>query len=419
MLLWKEFPADVRVEKEARALRAAGHDVRLLCRAEPDRPRRETVDGIDVVRVPHDPSTLSRWPKTLQHLLANVHPRWAAALDDAVAEWDADAIHVHDLPMVLTGTHVGDERDVPVVADLHENYPEAIRQWRRMDDPRDVLSSPSRIAEYTLRPVRRWKRIEREAVQEADHVLTVAAEGRDHYLDDCGVAAETVSVVGNTVDRDRYDRRNYREQVARGETPDPVAQHGLDPDEEFLVTYTGKFAPHRGLEAVVDGFPDLLDDVPEARLVLVGKAGTDQYGEAFRERVRERGIEDRVTFTGWVDFEAVPAFVAASDVCLVPHADTPHTATTLPHKLFQYMWMGKPVLASDVPPLERIVGDADAGPVIPAGDADAAADALVELGTDPEEAARQGENGRAAVEAQYHWGRDAERLRAIYRELGE
>ncbi|WP_435102066.1 glycosyltransferase family 4 protein [Halarchaeum sp. P4] len=414
MLLWKEFPSDVRVEKEARALRAGGHDVRLLCRAEPDRPRRETVEGIDVVRVPHDPDPRTRYPKTLRHLLTNVHPTWAAALRETVTDWDPDALHIHDLPMVHTGVRVGRERDVPVVADLHENYPEAVRQWRRMDTTRDVLTSLPRLGEYALQPIRRWKRIERRAVHGVDAVLTPAVEGREHYVADCRAPPGRVHVVGNTVDRSAFDARGYRETVARGETPEPLVVNGLDPGEEFLVTYTGKWAPHRGLEAVVDAFPALLEEVPEARLVLVGAPGTERYGERFRERIERRGIADAVTVTGWVDFEDVPAFAAASDVCLVPHADTPHTATTLPHKLFQYMAMGVPVLASDVPPLQRIVGGANAGEVVAAGDAADTADALLRLADDPERAARLGANGRDAVDAVHNWSRDAERLRSVY-----
>ncbi|WP_435317062.1 glycosyltransferase family 4 protein [Haloarchaeobius sp. TZWSO28] len=402
MVLRKPFPRDVRVEKEAHALLAAGHDVTLLCRGEEDRPARETHDGIEVCRVSEtDLDPLHRQRLSLGYLVTTVHRFWADALRSIHAQRAIDVIHVHDLPLVPTGLSVGAETGSRVVADLHENYPEAIRQWRRMHAPSDVVTNVGLLSKYLALPVRRWKRIERRAVRDADHVLTVCQEGRTHYLEDCGAPASRVSVVGNTVevDRDWFD-------------PDAPPVEGYE--DEFVVSYVGKYAPHRGLEAVVEGFAELLETVPEARLLLVGAPGNERYGERFHAHCERQGVLDRTTFTGWVDFERVPNYMAASDVCLVPHADTPHTNTTVPHKLFQYMAMGKPVLVSDVPPLKRIVGGTGSGLVAEAGNPEAMAGALRRLASDEGLRSRLGQNGRAAVDGRFNWSRDAETLVGVY-----
>lgn len=93
MVLWNYFPHDVHVETEADSLRAAGHDVSLLCLGEADHPTRETVEGVEVHRV---------------------YP-WGRAIDAFATEADADALHVHDLPLVDTALWVGERRDLPVV----------------------------------------------------------------------------------------------------------------------------------------------------------------------------------------------------------------------------------------------------------------------------------------------------------------
>ncbi|WP_435335199.1 glycosyltransferase family 4 protein [Haloarchaeobius sp. TZWWS8] len=405
MVLRKTFPRDVRVEKEAKALAAAGHDVTLVCKNDADQQQRETVGPIDVHRFAEwTGSSLTRQRRSLSFLATGHHDFWADAIRSVHRTSPIDAIHVHDLPLVETGLDVGDEFDVPVVADLHENYPEAIRQWRRMHAREDVLTQPALLAKYLLRPVRRYKRIERRAVRRADHVLAVCEEGRRHYLEDCGAEPESVSVVGNTVDLDR----DWFDADA-----EPVSGY----EDEFVVGYVGKYAPHRGLEAVVEGFAEVMERIPNARLLMVGAPGNDRYGERFDRHCERHGVVDATTFTGWVDFEAVPNYMAACDVCLVPHADTPHTNTTVPHKLFQYMALSKPVLVSDCPPLKRIVEDADAGLVAAAGDPDAMADAMVELAEDPALSRRLGENGASAVRTTYNWRHDAETLVSVYESL--
>jgi glycosyltransferase involved in cell wall biosynthesis len=415
MLLDKSFPPDVRVRKEADALLSAGHTVDLLCevastQAADGPPARETVGGIEVFRHERPADARTRWPETLHSLATHVNPRWRRLVRDHVEDRGVDVLHVHDLPLVPTALAVREQTGVPVVADLHENYPEAIRQWRRMDDLGDLLT-PAKLAERACLPIRRWKWVERHSVRRADHVLTVVPEGRDHYVYDCRGPPATISVVSNTVELSAFD-------------PESVAVPIRDaPDSAFVVGYVGKYAPHRGLETVVRALPALSDDGSTAggstRLRIVGAPGTPTYGRRFDALCAEVGVTDRVTFTGWVDFEEVPAQMAGCDVCVVPHASTPHTETTVPHKLFQYMAMGKPVLVTDVAPLARIVRETESGLVVPAGDHGAMADAIRRLRDDPALCAELGRNGRRAVESEYNWGRDGDRLVEVYDELGE
>jgi glycosyltransferase involved in cell wall biosynthesis len=187
--------------------------------------------------------------------------------------------------------------------------------------------------------------------------------------------------------------------------------------EGVVASYVGRLGVHRGLETVLEALAhrDDTTDTP-MQLVIVGPDDNDN-ADALRAHARTLGVSDQLCFVGWVDFEDVPRYMAASDICLVPHAATPHTETTIPHKLFQYMAAARPVLVTDVPPLKRIIDETNAGLVTPAGDPAAMADALHELGADSEHADTLGRNGRQAVEEHYRWEHDAETLRAIYRDL--
>jgi glycosyltransferase involved in cell wall biosynthesis len=402
MLLDAVYPTDVRVEKETRALAAAGHDVFVLSYADAGLAARETVAGATVVRRPLQRAHhgLRGSLLGLRALLTGVHGGWVRELRSLVDEEAIEAIHVHDLPLALTGLAVGDDRDLPVVLDLHENWPEAVRLYRQVDTLAERLA-PRRLISDTFNSPRRWERVEREAVSRADLVVTVAEEARDHYIRDCGADPDRVRVVSNYVRLESFEG-----------AVEPLAGY----DDEFVISYVGTLGGrHRGLDAVVRAMPTVRERVPNARLLVVG--GGAGYKAELEALVDGLGVADAVTFTGRVPFASVPGCVAASDVCLVPHLSTGHTETTIPHKLFQYMAMAKPVVVTDVAPLRRIVDATDAGVVVPSDDDAAFAAALIELANDPAERARLGANGRRAVEERYNWDQEAATLVAAYADL--
>jgi glycosyltransferase involved in cell wall biosynthesis len=404
MVLRKQFPPDIRVEKESRALHNAGHEVTLLCRAnldDPTAPQYEQVEDITVRRLQPKPAP-ERWSDTLRYLATYVHPRWKRAIEEVVDD-GVDVVHVHDLDLVSTADYAVGDRSVPVIADLHENYPEAVRQWRRMYSLSDILSSPILLSKRLALSTNRLKRLERRCVKRADHVLTVIDEGRNHYLRDCGALPDDVSVVSNTVDLDSF--------ITDG-NPDSIPQPWED--DAFVLGYVGAYGPHRGLESVIRALPSITDHIPNVHFLVAGAPGVPEYENQLRGVAEQHGVAHRLTLTGWVDFDRFADYMTASDICLVPHVSTPHTETTIPHKVFQYMAVGQPILATDVAPLQRIIEDTDAGIVAGAGEPEDIARAVRELYNDPRLAETLGQNGRCAVESHYNWSRDAAWLQDIY-----
>ena len=390
MLLRGTYPDDIRVRKEAAALQEAGHEVYLLCLAG-EGVEPATVDGVAIERIDWDGYRASiRALNRASYLFGSFDGIWFRRARRFAAVHGIDVLHVHDLPLVRTGLRVARSLGgIPVVADLHENYPAAMAQYR------SERSLFERVRARLLRPVSRIERAEREAVREADAVVTVVEEARDHYVEDCDGDPDRVHVVSNTVDLDRID--------AMEQTPVPE-----DVPDGFVVSYVGAFGPHRGIETLIRALPETPDAVS---LLLVG-AGSEASDRRLRRLAASEGVADRVTFTGWVEFEDVPRYIAASDLAMVPHRETDHTATTVPHKLFQYMALETPVLVTDVGPLGRIVRETEAGVVVPPEDSAAvAAEIAGLLGA---ERTDYGENGRRAVETRYSWARDGERLRQVY-----
>ena len=86
-------------------------------------------------------------------------------------------------------------------------------------------------------------------------------------------------------------------------------------------------------------------------------------------------------------------------------------------KMFEYMACGLPVVCSDFPLWERLVGDADCGVVVDPLDPPAVAAAIEQLWKDPDEARRLGENGRRAVLDRFNWEAEFVKLEALYRQV--
>ncbi len=183
--------------------------------------------------------------------------------------------------------------------------------------------------------------------------------------------------------------------------------------DRYVITYVGGFLSNRGLDTTLRALPKVITEIPEALLMLVGDGAARRDLE---ELSSELGLESHVRFEGWVEFGRTPGYLAASDVCILPLIRSVQTDAALSHKLFQYMLMGKPVVASACVEMSRVIQEADCGLLFPPGDSEALSDALIRL-KDPELRSRLGEHGREAVLDRYNWSRSAARLLHVYEEL--
>ena len=399
MLLGGFFPPDIRVEKEARTLIKAGHEVFLLSLGKDDMRNEELVEDISVIRKKQLQSFLNRVWNYLWFQIFFIRPFWKRALADTVKQYKIEALHVHDLPLVKTATSVAKMFNIPIIADLHENYPEGMKAWRKVK-----MTLTSKFFNM-ISPIWRWKRLERLVLQHVDRIITVVEEAKKHYINDCSVPPETITVVMNAEDLEEFGNLEIDESL--------VTKY----INNFVISYIGGFGPHRGIDTAIKSMPKVLEEIPDARLLLVGGKGSAEYEEELKKMCKDLKVENKVEFTDWVDFRLVPSYIALSDVCLVPHHASGHTNTTIPHKLFQYMAMRKPVIVTDCKPLKRIVAECDCGLVVPSGDYKEMAEAVIRLYKDKDYARKLGANGRKAVEETYNWETEAKKLCELYNGL--
>jgi glycosyltransferase involved in cell wall biosynthesis len=395
MVLAKPFPPDIRVRKEATALISAGHRVAVLAAEEGNAPLNETTEyGLDIQRaaVPRQPI----WTRQLEAATL-LHKAWLAPLEQFVASFHPDALHVHDFPMVNTVLNVAERRGLPVVADLHENMPAAYRVWRTGLDPGRRMVK-ALVYNYHL-----WRWYEKRLLPRCSRIVVVVPEAAERLIE-YGIDPDKVVIVSNTEDQSTFDL---------GKTDSRVVEQYQN---LWIVSYVGGVGPHRGVDTAVKAVPFAAQHIPNLRLLIIGLR-EERQRHTLTHLIKKLGVEGLVELVAWQPFEKVNSYIQASEVCLVPHNDSEHTQTTIPHKLFQYMLAGKPVVVSNVRPLRRVIEDTRAGLVFRAGDPESLAQALIRLYKEPGLRCRMGRHGREAATGKYAWQHDAKRLVKLYQML--
>jgi glycosyltransferase involved in cell wall biosynthesis len=146
--------------------------------------------------------------------------------------------------------------------------------------------------------------------------------------------------------------------------------------------------------------------------LLVGGSETDIA--EYRALANQRGIEGRVIFKGRVKHREVPLYLSLCDVLVAPFPDAPHYRFYMsPIKLFEYMAAGRPIIATALPSIEEIIGDA--GILIQPDDAQAICDAVKRYRHDPE-VRRQYSSRALARSKQYTWDNRAQRIEVFLKE---
>jgi glycosyltransferase involved in cell wall biosynthesis len=307
----------------------------LACRL-PGAPEREP----DVWRC-WDPR--SDWP-----------PELLRAVDDVAPQ----VVHVQHGMYMGHGRRVGRfleglrSRRIPVVVTLHGVWPTAL--------------------------MRRWPRpFHRTLAEFADRIMIHQGAGALSVLLGHGVPAERIEVIPlGTPDPPAIDAARAREKL--GLTRKPIA------------LFAGHIFRRKGLHTAVMAFKSVYGEVPDARLLVVGRERSAHPGD-WLYRVRLRGLMRRGRRAGWIDFRPgyvsaadLSLYVATADLVVMPYLRTYGSSSAIFH---QALAAGRPVLCSDVPTfaeaIEAWVPDLREM-IVPPGDIEAWARALTLVLTRPD-----------------------------------
>ncbi len=170
------------------------------------------------------------------------------------------------------------------------------------------------------------------------------------------------------------------------------------------IIHQGIFGDVRGSYQLLDAVKILVREFPGLRCIVLGEY---VYGslDDYRAAITAAGLSEHIELAGVVPYEAVPAYIAVSQVGLILFQPGPLNHTlAMPHKLFDYMREARPVVAPDFSlEVGRIVRETECGLLVDVTRPEAIAEAVALLLRDAALAQRLGSNGRKAIETKYNW----------------
>jgi glycosyltransferase involved in cell wall biosynthesis len=146
----------------------------------------------------------------------------------------------------------------------------------------------------------------------------------------------------------------------------------------FRVFYVGSVVPRLGANVVLRAVALARRRIPELTLTLAGPVPRF-YAQEFESLVRKLGLNDIITVHGKLDSPRVLAEIRDTDVCLYPFLQGEGVDETIPIKVFEYLALGRPLIASDLAGVRPLLVDGENALLVPPGDETALADALVRL----------------------------------------
>lgn len=241
---------------------------------------------------------------------------------------EADLIQVHDLPALEAGVQLAAEKQVPLVYDAHELYPEQ----------RSFSKCQTRICAEA----------ETRLIKHVDLVFAVNESIGTEMAKRYGIP-QPITVL-NALDAASEFDPEFKYDILREKI-------GLSQDRKILL-YQGGFSPNRNLESLIQAMA--LVKNPTVDLVMLG-FGT--FGSTLKRRALKLGVlNKRVFFLDAVPPSELVQHSASADIGIIPypHVDLNSYYCT-PNKLFEFMQAGLPILANDSPELRRFVADTGFG----------------------------------------------------------
>ena len=388
----QSFPPDSRVENEAYSLIQAGHEVHLFSlNFKKLKPKEETINGIKVYR--QEAGWLLYKSSALAYEWKYYHRRLHQPIKRFIDAFKPDVLHVHDMLLAKAVMDVNDEFfRLPLTLDLHENRPEIMQYYPHL----------KRFPAKHLIKIPLWRLAQNDLIRRADHVVMVTPEAIEVAASETGEPAEKFTAVANTISPEIYWNYPIDKKVVRR------FKKGFD------IVYVGDTGLRRGIDTAIRALKIVIEQFPEAQLVLVGKSTED---EQLRLLISELGVSAHVLFEGWQDVSMFPSYIKGAEVCISPLHRNLHHDTTLANKIFQYMAGGRPIIASDCPAQVSVIQEAKAGLIFEAGNHKQMAELLIGLYNNPSLAGELGENGKKAVEDKFNWNETSKELIQYYARL--
>lgn len=380
------FPLDPRVRLEANTLVNAGYHVTVIAPVFRDQPWHEVLDGVSVYRFPFPESSGSTlgyvWEYGVSIVATFLLSLWV------FVRHGFDVVHAHNPPdlfvfIALFYKVFGKK----FIYDHHDLAPEMYTA--RFDHGAGGL----------VYRVLVW--LERLSCRMADHVIATNHSYKTMAMQRAKVPEERITIVRNGPDLERLV------QV----TPDD----SLRLNGTKIIGYLGTMGVQDGIDCLLRSLKHLKEDFGRTDFYCI-LMGTGDALQSSLQLATELDLDDDLCFTGYIRGTALLRYLSTMDIGVSPDPSNAYTDRSTMIKVMEYMAMGKPTVAFDLP--ENRVTAQSAALYARANDERDFARQIMALMDDPKRREEMGRFGRQRVEEELAWPHQEKRLLEAYRKLG-
>ena len=329
VLLFSHYPADPRPRRAAEALVNEGAEIDLICLQERrDEPKRENVNGVNVLRVPLRRRRGGKLSYARQYSAFILTSFWYLTLRSLTRRYDF--VHVHNMPDVLVfSALVPKALGARIILDLHDPMPELMQTIFGLSE--DSLS------------VRALKQMEKRSIAFSSLVLTVNRACKTIYSSR-SCPPEKIRVVLNSPDESIFKLKQ------------PALSDGRD-SSRFLILYHGSLVRRNGFDLAVDALAIARATIPEIKLVVCG--AQTSFFDIVMKSARERRLEADIEYLGAQNLRQIVAVIDRCHLGIIPNHRNIFTEINTPTRIFEYLALGKPVIAPRARGIQDYFGNED------------------------------------------------------------
>jgi len=371
MVVFSPYPADPRPRRAAEALLKEGMRVDLICEGEGESSSRERIGDLEILRLP------------VKHrrggVLAYAFQYSAFILISAVVlAWRSlrrryDLVYIHNMPDILVLSALLPKwLGAKVILDQHDPMPELMRTIFGLDE--------GSLGIRFIRLLERW------SIARANLVITVNVSCKRLFAAR-SCLPEKIGVVMNAPDDEIFPYRAAASYPARV------------PNQRFVIMYHGSLVERNGVDLAVDALALVRDTIPTAELRVYG--ASTPYLKQVMDKVRDLGLERYVRYLGRKKLEELAHEIEACDVGVIPNHRNAFTDINTPTRIFEYLALGKPVIAPRTPGIQDYFGQ-DSLSFFESGNAEGLAQKLEEIYSQPSLAMKTAARGQE-IYLQHSW----------------
>jgi len=241
-------------------------------------------------------------------------------------------------------------------------------------------------------------KIENIAFRNAN-IVSVVSEITKEQIIPLGASEQRIVVNPNGVDVSKFSPDADSSEI----------KNKFNLNNKFVIGFIGTFTRWHGVEILFETAINVLSDRKNIVFLLIGDGNLKANLES---KARELNIANKIIFTGIIPHEEAPKFLSACDILVSPHLgfETGQKFFGSPTKLFEYMAMGKPIIASDLEQIGKIIRHKVNGIKVKPGDVEELASAILDLIDNADLRSLIGANARKNAEQNYTWKMNAERV---------